>query len=66
MKSEIPKEPSSPVKIKGTHPYSFREGEEAEVIGVRWIKDRVCFMLLYEDGFVDYIPICDEGTYELT
>ena len=64
MTQQIPKLESKPVKIKGTHRYSFRVGEEAEVIGLRWARDRVCFMVLYADGFVDYIPMCDDGTYE--
>lgn len=49
---------------KGTHPYSFRTGEWARVIGTIF-KDRVCFVLEYYDGALDYAAVIDTKNYEL-
>jgi hypothetical protein len=67
--TEIPILQSTRVKYKGNHRYSFRGGEEAEVIGVRMVHTRYgsrpCFMLLYWDGMIDYSPIEDTKNYTL-
>lgn len=49
---------------KGTHQYSFRTGEWARVIGTIF-KDRLCFVLEYSDGTLDYTPVIDKQNYEL-
>lgn len=61
-----------PVKYKGTHPYIYRSGEEAEIIGVRMVISksgaaRPCWMLLYPDGMIDYTAVGEvlHSTYEL-
>jgi len=59
----------TPLMIRGNHRYSFRSGEWAEVIAVKMITPegsdpRACFECLYEDGFIDYIPVSDNKNYE--
>lgn len=49
---------------KGTHQYSFRTGEWAEVIGVVF-KERLCFIVQFRDGVMDYKPVIDTENYEL-
>ena len=61
---------STPAKIKGTHHYSFRPGEWAVITGVRMntpegLEPRAAFECKYEDGFIDYIPVCDADNYEI-
>lgn len=57
-------------KIRGTSPYSYRAGEWALITGVKvctpeGLGSRVAFECKYADGFVDYIPVRDESSYEL-
>ena len=57
-------------KIRGTHPHSFRSGEWADIIGVKvfapqGLSLRVGYQCLYDDGFIDYIPISDASNYEI-
>lgn len=49
---------------KGTHQYSFRTGEWAEVIGVVF-KESLCFIVQFRDGVIDYKPVIDTENYEL-
>ena len=56
--------------IRGIHPYSFRSGEWA-VITDMVIVTSVCgtkrlnYMVMFDDGKVDYWPVCDESNYEI-
>lgn len=45
---------------RGTHPYSFRTGERAEIIGVRLVNKRPCFLVLYPDGVTDLCLIFED------
>ena len=44
--------------------YSFRSGEWAEVLGTTF-KERLCFLIQYSDGTLDYTPVIDIENYEL-
>ena len=55
--------------IRGINPDVFRCGQNAEVIGIYFVvphgeKERLCFQLRYNDGFVGLVPISECG-YEL-
>ena len=57
-------------KIRGTHPYSFRPGEWAQITGVRMVTpdglhERAVFQVEYDDGFIDGIAIEDSDNYEI-
>ena len=57
-------------KIRGTHPYSFRSGEWAEILTIQMTvlesgEARAVFKCVYNDGVVDYIAMLDSGNYEL-
>ena len=46
----------------GQHPYSFRAGERAEIIGTKIVQPekleaRLCFEVLFDDGTIDFIPV---------
>lgn len=49
---------------RGTHQYSFRSGEWAEVMGMKFDR-RLCFIVEYPDGVRDYVAIIDVNNYEL-
>lgn len=49
---------------KGTHRYSFRSGEWGEVVGTELL-ERLCFLVRYPDGMIDYVAIVDTQNYEL-
>lgn len=57
--------------IIGTHPYSFRSGEPAEIIGVKLvtpssdIKCRLCYEIEFSDGFKDSIAVEDASNYTI-
>ena len=67
--TDAPNVESVPAFYEGVHPDSFRSGERAEIIGVRMVRVhhsfRPCFMLLYEGGIIDYVPIEDNENYVL-
>ena len=47
---------------KDDHPYAFRSGEYAEVVGVRMVKRgdwRHCYLVRFEDGEEDLWPVHD-------
>ena len=56
----------------GTHQDSFRSGEKGLITGVKMVlpdkgsEYRACFEVTYSDGVVDYFPISDLGTYEVS
>jgi hypothetical protein len=53
------------VYIYGVHPYAFRTGKIAKVIGMKWVQPdyhkswRLCYQVEYYDGFVDYVPVSE-------
>ena len=60
-----------PAYLTGTHPYSFRSGQKAKIIGVVTVPPdakllpRLGFAVEYPDGEVDYVAISDVDTYRL-
>lgn len=56
-----------PARIRGMHRYHFRTGEWAKLIGVEIatpdgpvsLPERAVFVLEFDDGKIDYIPISD-------
>ena len=55
----------------GTHWASYRMGEPAVIVGLRWVRindaePRACFLVRYLDGDEDLCPICDTDYYKLT
>ncbi len=55
-------------KLLPIHPYQFRCGQLAEIVGVKWVipdgnTGRVCFHLRWEDGETDFLPISDSSNY---
>ena len=59
----------APSQIRGTHVYSFRSGEWADIIGVDIIEmrsgPRPCFRAIYDDGHIDTVAMCDFDNYEV-
>lgn len=58
------------VYLTGTHPYAFRFGEQAEVIGVEMatppgLKERPVYRVKYADGEEDTVVIHDSEHYDL-
>lgn len=54
----------------GTNINSFKRGERGEIVGVKWVKPdnldwRLCYMVAYNDGTVDYKAIEDFQNYEI-
>ena len=74
MKEEpqISKISSKSSYYKCNHSYGFRAGEKAEIIGVRTItlfsmEGTPCFVVLYPDGFIDYVPLGkNPGNYDIS
>lgn len=61
---------SRPARIRGTHPYSFRSGEWAEIVGERMftphgMSERPVYECRFDDGVIDYIAISDAPHYEI-
>ena len=52
-------EPTYAVNIRATHPYGFRSGEWATVIGLTWMNGRASYVVMFLDGKVDQWPIND-------
>ena len=58
-----------PAKIRGTSPHSFRKGEWATIVGVALFtpanfEERLCYVVMYPDGDLDYISI-QGGDYDV-
>jgi len=57
-----------PTHIRGTHPYSFRTGEWARIVGIeiRNLRSgpRHVFKAVYDDDAKDTVAICDSANYE--
>tara|TARA_R110000822_G_scaffold47187_1_gene125402 strand:+ start:329 stop:571 length:243 start_codon:yes stop_codon:yes gene_type:complete len=61
---------SRPLLIRGTSPYSFRNGEWAAIIDTQnrtpeGLPERPVYILKYSDGMEDSIAISDTKNYEL-
>lgn len=54
----------TPTHVRGTHLYSFRSGQWAEIIRIETVNSRPCFKVTYPDGQGDAIAICDHENYE--
>lgn len=56
-----------PVTITGRHPYTYRCGEPAIIIGVHWdgIPSRVCYKIIFQDGVEDSVPISEANKPDL-
>jgi len=53
-------------QIRGTHQYSFRSGQWADLVALVWFNDRPCYEVRFEDGYVDEWPIIDSSDpYEI-
>jgi len=56
--------------VIGTHPYSFRKGEMAIILGLKIITPdegppRPCFHIMFDDGQEDYRNIEGNCNYEI-
>lgn len=56
--------------IRGIHPYSFRSGEWAVIADMVLVTSvngtkRLNYMVMFDDGKVDYWPVCDDSNYEI-
>lgn len=54
------------VKIKSTHLHSFRRNEWGYITSIvkctpKGLAPRLCYMVRYLDGFVDYLPVTDSS-----
>ena len=51
------------ILIRATHPYGFRSGEWAELVGLNFdhIPLRPCFFVRFPDGVTDYWPVYDKN-----
>lgn len=68
---------TTPTHYIGTHDYSFRRGQQAEIVehlpegakrsGVtgRWLPRRALFRLRWPDGVEDYAAVGDTSNYHL-
>jgi len=55
---------------QGSNQYSFRSGELAEITGIATCHPtngtpRVCFIVKYADGKIDYCPVLDIQNYNI-
>lgn len=58
--------------LVGEHHHSFRCGEPAKIIGVRFVKPldaewRFCYLIEFPDGVIDHAPVSDveKGFYSI-
>lgn len=49
------------VQIRATHPYGFRNGEWAEVVGLVWMNGRPCYNVMFMDRVMDQWPVHDQS-----
>ena len=61
-----------PVKITGTHRYSYKKGETGEIIGIKWVKPdpnttyKLCYHILWPDGKHDFWAAEDFNTFKIS
>jgi hypothetical protein len=53
----------------GTHRYSFKSGDPAEIVGVKMVtpeleEQRLCYHIRWSDGCEDFVPVSD-NTYKI-
>jgi hypothetical protein len=48
------RETAHPRRIRATHPYSFRSGEWATIVGRTDIRGRDCYAVRFDDGMSDF------------
>jgi hypothetical protein len=56
--------------LVGTHRFSFRAGEPAEIIGVRFttpadLEPQACYFVRFGNGNEDLVPIADARNYQI-
>jgi hypothetical protein len=59
--------------ITGVHPYAFRSGESAFIIGAAMVTpennlpERLCYQVIFDDGQTDYVPVSClvDGSYRV-
>jgi hypothetical protein len=52
-------------QIRATHPYGYRCGEWGRILGVTATRDRVCYMVAWDDEDHDLWPVEDpDDPYE--
>jgi hypothetical protein len=59
--------------LVGTHNHSFRPGKPAEILGVEVIafigcpemEARPCYLVRFEDGERDYVPVSDANNFKI-
>lgn len=59
-----------PAVFIGTHAYSYRRGEPAEILRVvivtpDGLAPRACYHVRFSDGVEDYTPISDHAHFEI-
>ena len=57
------------VEIRSTHVRGFRTGVWGTIVGVREVTPvgrvkRLCYVIEFDDGVADYVPISDMENYE--
>lgn len=59
----------TPIRLRGTHPYSFRTGQWATIESIVSVNlrsgPRACWKVRYPDGDGDTVAACDTDNYEL-
>ena len=55
------------MQIRGVHPYCFRSGEWASIVGIvhvtpddEGLPERLCWNIGFDDGVYDHWPMCEE------
>lgn len=54
-----PRDQRELVDIRTTHPYGFRSGQWARLIGVEWVGYRPCYSVRFSDGVTDQWVMAD-------
>ena len=57
-------------RIRYTHHYGIRKGEWETITGVivfkpRGLGERLCYQVVYDDGFKDHIALADQCNFEV-
>jgi len=54
-----------------TNRFAFRPNESAKIVGAKWVTPeammpvRLCWEIMYEDEFVDYVSVSDSKNYRI-
>jgi hypothetical protein len=49
------------VSIRTMHPYGFRSGQWATLLGERVCRNRRCYVVRFGDGVTDFWPVADKA-----